>query len=86
MQDLLPIDYLGVPPSEEDRCIVDDALQNIIARLNEVPKDRYLFFRTVCSVLLSVCCAQDDPASAFDSIGASVGSAILVILAKRNGS
>jgi hypothetical protein len=84
MAERLPTIYHGVAGSEEDKRIVDDAIQDITARFNEVPGD--LALRVICSLVTSVCCAQDDPAETFTTIGHNVGLAIEAATAEPEGN
>lgn len=72
----LPTIYHGLPYPEDEASIVQDALQEIVARLNQVPIDGDLPLRVIVSVLVSFCCAQDDPAAAFQIVGLNVGRGI----------
>lgn len=80
----LPTIYHGIPDPGPDSDTVNAALQEIIARINKVPP--HLLDRVICSVVTSVCCAQNDPASVFAFIGANVGAAIEDYLRKPMGS
>lgn len=80
----LPTVYHGIPKDDDDTKAVQDALQAVNAILNSVPPR--IMGRLVSSVLLSVCCCQDDPVSAFQAIGENVGREISVFLAKPEGS
>lgn len=86
MSERLPTVYHGRPRSEADAQIVNDAIQGIVAILNKVPEDEDRPLRVIVSVLVSVCCAQDDPAAAFEIIGANAGAAIQAVIAKPEGS
>jgi hypothetical protein len=83
MTDRLPTVYHGVPTFGADRQIVEDAVQDIIARLNAL-RGR-LTAQVICSIVVSVCCAQDDPAAIFDTIVLNADVAINAILAEREG-
>lgn len=84
MSDPLPTVYHGIPSSDEDTRIVQDALQEIVARLNEVPEGD-LALRVIVSVLVSVCCAQSNPGAAFQIIGANVAAAINGVMIEPQG-
>lgn len=86
MVDLLPTVYHGFPSSDEDTRIVDDAIQIIVGKLNAVPYDRNIPLRVIGSVLLTFCCAQDDPVATFEIIGRTVARAINAALMKPEGS
>lgn len=80
----LPTIYHGIPKDDDDTRAVQEALQAVNTILNSVSP--HLLGRLVSSVLLSVCCCQDDPAIAFQMIGENVGREIHVFLAKPQGS
>jgi hypothetical protein len=84
MAERLPTILHGVCTSEDDKRIVEDALQDVIARLNVVPS--HLSLRVICSVLVSVCCAQDDPASTYAMIGGNAGRAIKMAIEEPEGN
>lgn len=80
----LPTIYHGLPEDNHDTRAVQEALQAVNAIINSVPP--HLVGRLVSSVVLSVCCSQDDPAIAFQMIGENVGREIHVYLAKPQGN
>jgi hypothetical protein len=84
MNDRLPTIYHGVSDSEEDTRIVNDAIQDMVARLSAVPER--LALGVLCSVMVSACCAQDDPGAIFQVIGANVALAINNVLAEPAGT
>lgn len=61
MSEPLPTIYHGPGASEEDTRVVNDALQEIIARLNKLPVERDIPLKVLCSILVNMCRAQDDP-------------------------
>lgn len=79
MNKRLPTIYHGVPDPGEDTSVVNDAIQDVVARLNEVPM--HLLPRVICSVVLSLCCAQHDPVRAFHEIGNNVRHGLNDVLA-----
>lgn len=84
MAERLPVIDIGVAASEEDRRILDDAVRDLVARWNEVPE--HLSLNVLCSVVVSVCCSQDDPAAIFGIIGENAGLAIAASVAEPKGS
>lgn len=83
MMNRLPTVYHGLDPSDENKRLVDDALQDIIARLNELPP--HLTARVLCSVVLTACLNQPDPVGSFRLIGQNVAPAINAALAQPEG-
>jgi hypothetical protein len=84
MAERLPTIYHGVVGSEEDKRAVDDAIHDIVSRLNQVPE--HLGLRVICSIVVSVCCAQDDPAAVFAIVGSNAGQAIAAAIAEPEGN
>lgn len=84
MSDRLPTVYYGIPDDEKETRAIDDALNDIVTTLNSVPG--HLSLRLICSVVVTVCCNQDDPGAAFQIIGANVASAIKIAIAEPKGS
>lgn len=80
----LPTIYHGIPEPGEDSDTVETALQELVARFNQVPF--HLSPRVICGLVTSVCCAQPDPAAAFGIIGVNVGRAIAMALMENKGS
>lgn len=78
----LPMIYHGIPDPGEDTNIINDAIQDVIARLNDVPTP--LLPRVIYSVVLSLCCAQPDPLRAFHKIGNNVIHCLKRVLETEN--
>lgn len=85
MSERLPTVYHGLPSpdGEADTAIVNDAVQDIVTRLNMVPE--HLALRVICSVMVSVVCAQTDPYGTFQLIGANVAQAVNDALVEPEG-
>lgn len=80
----LPTVYHGIPKQDADTALVEDANQTILAKLNSIPP--HLIARVVASVVVSVCCAQEDPVMAFETISYNAATAISAVIAKTEGS